>query len=222
MLNKLKRFFRTFGAADVGIIASVVTVICEILTLLSLVIAGNYEDGLYELLITAINIIFYISIGRYFVRAKTYDNLRIVATALGILAVFDYIIPLIRSFIGGLITSGIGYLSLSGLLVGSIFGVLYFIFLILDLRQITKDSTNLLIVFGAFIFIGSVLSAISAISLGANIIGAYPEFVAEGINSTSLVIDIIVLFLSVISTVCFGLVYLLYPVLKKRKQKLGY
>lgn len=220
--SKIKRFFNKLTAADFGIIASVVTVICELLALITIILIGEYENGLYELLIAAVNIIFYISIGRYFLRGKQYDDMRSIAMAIGILALFDYIIPAIRSLIGGFALSGFEYAAFGGLVLSGIFGILYFVFLLLEMRRKIRNPYIYLIIFGALILAGSVLDAAGSIYVGVAAINSLNELALEEVNLAPYILSIIALFLSVISSVGFGLTYLLYPILKERRSNRGY
>jgi len=220
--NKLIKFFKNINAAGFGILASMIMAIAQLLSLLAIVLARSYENGFYELFITAINVIFYLSIGRYFFRAKNYDDLRSIALALGILAVFDYIIPSIEMLINGTISGSVGYATVAILFSGALFGILYFVFLILDMRRKVRNPYIFLIIFGAILLTLNIVYAVFTVIGGAETINLINGAELETSEFAAYIVLIISMFIVAIANVLYGVVYLVYPILKIRKEKRGY
>ncbi len=220
--NKIVRFFKNLNAGSFGIIASITMVIAELLSLLSLVLSKSYENGFYELFITAINVLFYLSIGRYFFKSKNYDDLRSIAIALGILAIFDYVVPSIEMLINGAIVGGLGFATLGILLSGAVIGILYFVFLILDMKRKMRNPYIFLIIFGALLLALNIAYAAFTIIGGLEIINLLNGAELETSEFAAYIISCISMFLIALANVLYGVVYLLYPILKSRKEKRGY
>jgi len=221
-VNKFLRFFKQFNVANLGIVASIAMVIAELLSLLTIILSQSYDDGLYDLFITAINVLFYLSIGRYFFRAKNFDDLRSIALALGILAIFDYVIPSVQTLINGIVNGAVGYATIVILISGAAIGILYFIFLILDLRKKLRNPYVVLIIFGSILLLINIGLSVVITLGGIETISLLSGSGLESIDIAYHVVGIISIFLSALSNLLFGLVYFLYPIVKWRRLKRGF
>lgn len=221
-MNKFLRFFKQFNVANLGIVASIAMVIAELLSLLTIILSQSYDDGLYDLFITAINVLFYLSIGRYFFRAKNFDDLRSIALALGILAIFDYVIPSVQTLINGIVNGAVGYATIVILISGAAIGILYFIFLILDLRKKLRNPYVVLIIFGSILLLINIGLSVVITLGGIETISLLSGSGLESIDIAYHVVGIISIFLSALSNLLFGLVYFLYPIVKWRRLKRGF
>ncbi len=221
-MNKFLRFFKQFNVANLGIVASIAMVIAELLSLLTIILSQSYDDGLYDLFITAINVLFYLSIGRYFFRAKNFDDLRSIALALGILAIFDYVIPSVQTLINGIVNGAVGYATIVILISGAAIGILYFIFLILDLRKKLRNPYVALIIFGSILLLINIGLSVVITLGGIETISLLSGSGLESIDIAYHVVGIISIFLSALSNLLFGLVYFLYPIVKWRRLKRGF
>ena len=216
------RFLSKFHPAMFGIVGSIILVLVHLLTLLSLVLSKAYENGLNELLMTAVNVIFYLNIGRFFLRAKNYDDPRSMAIALGVVIIFDYIVPALRTLIQGVIFGEIEIAILSILFSGIAIGILYFVFLILELKRRIRNPYIFLIIFGALLLALNLAYGVLQIIVGADYLIAVSGSELETSLFASSVITGITYFLSAAGGVCFGLSYLIYPIIKNIRVNRGY
>ena len=216
------RFLSKFHPAMFGIVGSIILVLVHLLTLLSLVLSKAYENGLYELLMTAVNVIFYLNIGRFFLRAKNYDDSRSMAIALGVVIIFDYIVPALRTLIQGVIFGEIEIAILSILFSGIAIGILYFVFLILELKRRIRNPYIFLIIFGALLLVLNLAYGVLQIIVGADYLIAVSGAELETNLLVSSVITSITYFLSAAGGVCFGISYLIYPIIKNIRVSRGY
>lgn len=154
-----------------------------------------------------VNALFYLSICGTFIRGK--NNFGQCYQAILILCVCDFILPLIfGSFSGGLL--------IFFQIPSALFGVLYFTFLLIDFykgRGKTIYST-LLIVFGALIAAGSLVSLIGKIYVFIGALGT-------GLSAATYVDYVCIIVINVFTFLETSL-YLLYPIYLKRVRNKGY
>lgn len=128
------------------------------LALSAIALSGNAEIStteIYsELISLGINVLFYVLVAFEFKKAKN-GNKSYANTAVLTLALCQFIIPLFTSFVYNLLFAGIASALISLVLVGliTIFGVIYSIFLLLDLRNHKKVYVIVMKVFGVFLLI---------------------------------------------------------------------
>ncbi len=207
--DRIKRTnFGSFGAFVTAFLCVINIVSGIVVAITSKINGAEMSSYLMTIISYFINAVFYLSVCGTFIRGKS--NFGQCYQAILILCVCDFILPLIfGSFSGGILV----FFQIPS----TLFGILYFTFLLVDFykgRGKTIYST-LLIVFGALIAAGALVSLIGEIYVFIFDIGS-----AE-LSATTYINYICVIVISVFGFLETAL-YLLYPIYLKRMRNKGY
>lgn len=214
---KFLRRIRKFHIGSVGALATGIAVITTLLNLGYYATLGQeVGDNIYQLVLTAINCLFYLMLTKNFIQAKQSNRLNLINYNLLIITIFEYIFPTIQLFlfsfgVNGIYGLGIGLAST--LLSSSAIGIAYFIFLGRLNKGIGKNNPLILKILGGLILLSNIFSA-----------GMYFAIAFDGLilSTVSDYLALIINMLEGIGVILFGLVYFLYPFYVTREQKFGY
>lgn len=214
IIDKITRFIKRFHVATFGSIACGVAVLINLLDLGVFATSGaSFDSAIYELLITVINCVFYLYLTKSFINAKQQNNLGLVNYNLLIITIFDYVLPSIQFFLINMIFNGVVVALASTLLSVAILGILYFIFLARNNKNIGKRNNLYLTIIGALILIINCAIAGLYITLGVqNFIGAELN-ISTILNGLSLI-------LSGFESIMMGCLYFAFPIFLKRDSSL--
>ena len=213
--NKIMRKLRSFHVGTLGAIATGLAVInCLVALGFYATSSANMSDSIYQLILTAINCLFYLMLTKNFLVAKESNRLGLVNQNLLIICIFEYIFPAIDQLVFGLAGNGLSGLNaalVTTLFSSSLAGILYFVFLGKLNRSESKSTLTILKVLGVIIFVANVANA----SL----------YFADCANITFNISGILYLCYSILkglTSILFGTVFLLYPFFTRREEKYGY
>lgn len=160
----------------------------------------------------AINVLFYVMIAFEFKKAKD-GNKSYATTAVLTLALCDFIIPLFTSFLVNLIYDGLmnAILEMVFLLLTTAFGVVYSIFLILDLRHHKNSYVLVMKVFGVFLLLIGIASFVvtttSMISSIQTLLGSQIETRTFTLYLITYIVEIVLAFINL----GFNFIYFYFP-----------
>ncbi len=210
-----KKLSSSYSIATIGMVLSTIY-IALLLIQLVLSIATNSLNSygfVVGLINYAINVIFYLLVCSYFARGRS--NSMYIYLGICMLLLSSYVIPAIFQVIRNLSGLMINWANpqIYFLSLGTILGIVYFIFLALNTKERRKGYTTALIVFGTIMFVLAILTSISLIITTIDGIKAIvtnaSELGASGV--ASMVILILEVLMSLTST-AFALIYFLYPI----------
>ena len=210
-----KKLSNSYSIATIGMVLSTIY-IALLLIQLVLSIATNSLNSygfVVGLINYAINVIFYLLVCSYFARGRS--NSMYIYLGICMLLLSSYVIPAIFQVIRNLSGLMINWANpqIYFLSLGTILGIVYFIFLALNTKERRKGYTTALIVFGTIMFVLAIFTSISLIITTIDGIKAIvtnaSELGASGV--ASMVILILEVLMSLTST-AFALIYFLYPI----------
>ena len=210
-----KKLSSSYSIATIGMVLSTIY-IALLLIQLVLSIATNSLNSygfVVGLINYAINVIFYLLVCSYFARGRS--NSMYIYLGICMLLLSSYVIPAIFQVIRNLSGLMINWANpqIYFLSLGTILGIVYFIFLALNTKERRKGYTTALIIFGTIMFVLAILTSISLIITTIDGIKAIvtnaSELGASGV--ASMVILILEVLMSLTST-AFALIYFLYPI----------
>lgn len=214
---KFLRYIRKFHIGSIGAIATGFAVITTLLNLGYYATLGqDMGDNIYQLLIAAINCLFYLMLTKNFIQAKQENKLNLVNYNLLIITIFEYIFPTIQLLllsIGANGVYGLGIGLVSTLISSSAIGIAYFVFLGRLNKGKGKNNVLILKILGLLILLSNIISGAMyfAIAFDGLVLNTVSDYLA-------LVSDI----LEGIGLILFGLVYSLFPFYVRREEKFGY
>lgn len=220
-MNKFKdKFLRALRSFHVGTIGAIATGFAVITTLLNLgyyaTLGQEVQNNMYQLIVTAINCLFYLMLTKNFIQAKQENKLNLINYNLLIITIFEYIMPTINlliMFVAANGISGLGMGLMSTLLSSSIVGILYFVFLGRLNKSKGKNNVLILKILGILILLSNIVSGSMYFALA---------FSLMDLSSVSGYLALITSILEGIGMILFGLVYCLYPFYVRREEKFGY
>ena len=213
-----KKLSNSYSIATIGMVLSTIYIVL-LLVQLVLEIATNSLNAsgfVVGLINYAINILFYLIICSYFARGRS--NPVFIYIGICMLLLSSYVIPAIFQVIRNLSGLMINWRNpqIYLLSLGTILGIVYFIFLSLNTKERRKGYTTALIVFGTIMFVLAILTSVSLIFTTVEVIKAIvanaTELGASGV--ASMIILILEVLMSLTST-AFALIYFLYPIYLK-------
>ena len=228
---KLRTLFNKFLSTNtLGTLGAIICTIGLISTLLNfgstMYLASINPDvtiGFTDWLYLIINGFFYLSVAKTFITAKNTGNFSAARYGVIILVIANFVLPLISTFASSILAgagaAALFYVSL-GLL--SVLGCVYFVFLILEYRKKGKYNNKVMLGLGIAIFV------LSFLGLAANIYTFSIMLDIALINSTgtnetiAYVLGFLPYILDGINGVLTGLILLLYPIITRRRERLGY
>lgn len=214
LFDKLNRFIKRFHVATFGSIACGVAVLINLLDLGTFAASGaSFDSAIYELVITIINCAFYLYLTKSFINAKQQNNLGIVNYNLLIITIFDYVLPAINYFLLNMIFNGVVIALASTLLSVAVLGILYFIFLARNNKNIGKRNLTYLTIIGGLILIINCVVAGLYITLGAQSLFTGELDLATILNAVSLI-------LRGVESIMMGCLYFAFPIFLKKDSTL--
>lgn len=213
---KITRFFRTFHIATFGAIACGLNVINALIDLgIAAMNPANLSENIMNLLLAIINCLFYLMLVKNFIRAKQQNQLGLVNYILLIITIFDYVLPTIQMIMVGAFSGGLSIALIATLTSSSILGVLYFVFLAKNNRNVGKNNITPLIVIGTLLFI------INAIVGGLYVAFGIQAVVGAEFSVQNLLIAISQILSGIISLL-MGALYFGFPLYMKREREKGF
>lgn len=222
-LDKIKRFFRKDLTPPIGIIACatyvVVALINIVVYLIQLQANGmslKQSSFMYLLINLIIDCVFYLLVCNYFRKAS--ENYFYAYYAMILITVSTYIIPIIFQFIEGIAVSLEGggltaLLVLVGSIISAILGILYFIFMLLEVKNKKRTYQTLLLV------IGGLICGIACYNFVVNMFNY--SLIFTRLDALDITNNILWVVSSVIE-LAFASLYLLYAIDIKRIRTRGY
>lgn len=213
---KITRFFRTFHIATFGAIACGLNVINALIDLgIAAMNPANLSENIMNLLLAIINCLFYLMLVKNFIRAKQQNQLGLVNYSLLIITIFDYVLPTIQMIMLGAFSGGLSIALIATLTSSSILGVLYFVFLARNNRNVGKNNITPLIVIGTLLFI-----------INAIVGGLYVAFGIQAVVMTEFSVQNLLIaisqILSGIISLLMGALYFGFPLYMKREREKGF
>lgn len=219
--NGISRFFKNIKIGTIGAIGTTALLISTLLSFASqLILAknGGIEIDYTDFIFLIINAVFYLYLSKYFITSRDSNKLGPAKMAILVLLFSDYIFPTIQSLFYSMFLESEGAAIFGTLLSGAIFGICYFIFVILQDKRIGKHNYLILTIFGALLLISAIIKCVLYFYTGVQ----YFTGISEGGEMAMLIIMGITLILEAIGSLCFGFVYLLFPIFSLREEKRGY
>ena len=209
---------------NIGMWSCLISALLEIVSCATSLLIKN-SDGVItisssNILTYFINTIFYLTIGNYFYRSKN-DYKGRVLTAVLMLTISTYILPVIINLVFGVFSDGIQFIKtylllLCTMFIGSTCGIIYTIALILYSRDpYKKGRYNFLFVMGIILLVFGV------IDFGLNLY-FYIDLYFEYLSNVSLldakqIVYIISQLLLLVANLGFAFVYFYTPIFLKRR-----
>lgn len=211
-------FSRKLKNINLGIIGLVICLIGVLLTIsefaAELFMTGDQvRMDAINFVYLIINVLFYFYVGKMFLEASKTHDFAYARYGICVFVITEYVMPFIRmllfnGFIGFYFY--LPYLMLPGIL----FGILYFVMLILEYRDTTKNYYVPMLIFGSLVLVENIVLSYFLVSSGVNGLIAR----SSAYNITYAVSQIVEAF----SNVLLGILFFLYPLysLLRRKGKM--
>jgi len=175
-----------------------------------------YKDTSFNnILSRAIDVIFYIYICSYFMKAKS--NFYYSYIAILCLLISTYVLPLIFSIIqllaSTIVTGGLNFIIPS---ISLIAGVVYFILMVMERKKNNPKYITALIVVGSILLVLGVISAVFVFYSGIITIIQNASLYSEIFDLIMKDLIAIISMISSIVSIGFALIYFMYPIILRK------
>lgn len=167
---------------------------------------------IWTILSNAINILFYIFVANYFLKAKS--NMFFGMYAIAIILFWDTVFPTIQLLLQGILTFNIfGAIVIS---LGSVFGILYFAFMLINNNKRSLRYNTVLIVLGSILLIIGVLNLGFTIGVGVEGIIALLAKETDMFSKMVQIIYAVIMMIESLFSIGFAVTYFMYPLVMKK------
>lgn len=212
------KFLRKLHSFHIGTLGAIVCSAQLLLELYSFAIQLFMLDGINNIssiIFLAINCIFDLYLVKYFITSKENNSLQPARIAIIFLIISNYVLPAIQIGIESLFSNALGQALFGIILSGLVFGIAYFVLLILENKRKGKHNLLFMTIIGAIMVLLALGQGGLAIANGILLLMEPTDILYDALMFIYYLLNGFVI-------IGMSVIFLLYPVFEIRERRRGY